>query len=215
MLMTEALYLKDAYLSELYTKVLAIEGKKVLTEKTIFSPKTPEHVCDTGFFDGIPLIGVLQQDKDTWHMLEREPRLKPGDEVLLKLNWKKRLQTLRLHTALHILAQIFKREFKKYADILLIDENGARLEFDEEIDVMTISKALMIANNLISKGSDVEPYIDELTGKRTVNIGYLPKFECDGLFVKDIKEIGTISFSKGDFKEGKFILIFNTENTVQ
>jgi|GEM_PF-1896633 len=209
--MTESLYLKDAYLNETWTKVLAIEGKKVLTEKTIFSPKTHEQVCDTGFFDGIPLLGVLAQGEEIWHMLEREPRLKPGDEVLLKLNWKKRLHSLRLHTALHMLAQIFKREYRKYADNLSIDEEGAHLEFNEDIDVVTISKVLMIANDMISKGSELEPYIDELTGKKTINIGHLPKFECDGIFVKDIKEIGAISFSGGDLKETKFIVTINVE----
>lgn len=174
--MTESLYLKDAYLSELWTKVLAIEGKKVLTEKTIFSPKTHEQVSDIGMFDGIPLLGVLKQGEETWHMLDREPRLNIGDTALLKLNWKKRHHALRLHTALHMLVQIFKREFRKYADAQNIDETGAHLEFNEEIDVMTINKALIIANEMIQKGAEIEPFIDELTGKKAINIGYLPKF---------------------------------------
>ncbi|MBU4300346.1 MAG: hypothetical protein ABIF85_07745 [Nanoarchaeota archaeon] len=206
------LYLKDAYLSEVWVNVLAIEGKKVLTEKTIFSPKTHEQIGDIGLFDGIPLLGVLKQGEEIWHMLDRKPRLNIGEQALLKLNWKKRYQTLRLHTALHMLAQIFKREFKKYADILTIDETGAHLEFNEEIDVMTINKVLMLANEMILKGSELEPFIDELTGKKAINIGYLPKFECDGLFVKDIKEIGAISFSGEDFKSGKFIITINVES---
>jgi len=64
--------------------------EKYWPKKTIFSPKTPSKCAIQAFFDGIPVMGVLQQDKDTWHMLEREPKLKPGDEVLLKLNWKKK-----------------------------------------------------------------------------------------------------------------------------
>ena len=209
--MTESLYLQDAYLSELWTKVLAIEGKKILTEKTIFSPKTDEQVGDIGQFDGIPMLGVLKQGEETWHMLDREPRLNVGDTALLKLNWKMRHQTLRLHTAIHLLSQIFKREFKKYSDVLKIDESGAHLEFNEEIDVMTINKALITANEMISKGSEIEPFIDELTGKKAINIGYLPKFECDGIFVKNIKEIGAISFSGADFKDKKFIISINVE----
>lgn len=209
--MTEQLYRNDAYLKELWTKVIAVEGKKVLTEKTIFSPETKEQVRDTGFVDGIPLLGVLKQGEETWHMLEREHLLKPGDEALLKLDWKKRLHSMRLHTALHMLAQVFKREFRIYADSLRIDAEGAHLEFNKEVDLQTIDKALAKANELIQGNTEIDASIDELSGKKVINIGYLPKFECDGLFVKEAKEIGAISFSGGNFSGEKFIISLNVE----
>lgn len=207
--MTESLYLKDAYLAESWVKVVAVEGKKVLTGKTIFSPKTREQVGDTGFLDGIPVLGVLKQGEDTWHMLDREPKLNPGDEALLKLGWKKRLHSLRLHTAMHMISQIFKREFRKYASDMQIDEEGAHLEFAAEVDIQTINVSMAKANDMMSKGEAVECSVE--AGKKAINIGYLPKFECEGMFVKDIKEIGAISISGADLKGGKFILTFNVE----
>lgn len=210
--MTESLYLKDAYLKEIWAKVVAVEGKKVLTEKTIFSPKTTEQAGDTGFFDGIPVLGVLKQGEETWHMLETEPKLIPGGEALLKLNWKKRHHSLRLHTALHLLSQIMKREFRKYASELWIDEEGAHLEFVEQVDIQTINQVLTKANEMVASGAVIEIYNDSVSGKPAINIGYLPKFECNGLFIKDIKEIGSITFIDGGLKNGKFEVTINVEN---
>ncbi len=210
--MTESLYYKDAYLSEVWTKVLAVEGKKVLTEKTIFSPKTQEQMGDTGSVDGIPLLGVLKQGEETWHMLERKPELMPGDEAHLKLNLKKRLLSMRLHTALHLLVQILKREFRKYASDMHIDENGAHIEFMQEIDIQTINKAIKSANSMTSAGADIETHVEPESRKKAISLGYLPKFGCEGLFVRNIKEIGAISFSGWDFNDGKFIVSINVES---
>ncbi|VVB60284.1 Alanyl-tRNA editing protein AlaX-M [uncultured archaeon] len=209
--MTESLYYKDAYLKEVWTKVVAVEGRKILTEKTIFFPKTQDQPGDTGTIDGIPVLGALKQGEDTWHMLEREHHLKPGDEVPLKLGWKNRNYSMRLHTAAHLLSQVLKKNFRLYANNIYADEEGAHLEFKEEIDLITMNKALELANELVQSGVDVDISIEPETGKQAACIGYLPRFNCDGLFAKDVKEVGAISLSGGGFKGEKFVVSINVE----
>ncbi len=209
--MTESLYYKDAYLKEVWTKVVAVEGKKILTEKTIFFPKTQDQPGDIGTIDGIPVLGALKQGEDTWHMLEREHHLKAGDEVSLKLGWKKRNYSIRLHTAAHLLTQVLKKNFRLYANDIYADEEGAHLEFKEEIDLITLNKALELANELVQTRVDVDISIEPETGKQAACIGYLPKFECGGLFAKDAKEIGAISLCGGGFKGEKFVVSINVE----
>lgn len=210
-IMTEESYYKDAYIREMWTKVLAVEGNKILTEKSIFFPKTDDQMSDTGTLDGISLLGVLKQGSEIWHILEKSPKLMPGDDTLLKLNWKKRFNSMRLHTAMHLLSSVLKKHFGIYAKSACIDASGAHMEFAKEIDIQTITNSIAKANEILSAGTEIDTAIDEDTKKRSIRLGYFPPIECDGLFVKDIKEIGSISFLKGDFKNETFMLSVNVD----
>ncbi len=209
--MTEELYYTDAYLKEMRTKVVAVEGKKILTEKTIFFPKAHDQQGDTGQMDGIPLLGSIKQGEEVWHVLDKDPKLKVGDEVLLRLDWKKRTHSMRLHTAAHLLSQLLKKDFSKYDDCMRIDAEGAHLEFVQEVDLMTINKAIAAANQLIAGGASVDTMIEEETKMRLATIGYLRRFNCNGLFVNDAAEIGSISFIKANYKDNKFIVTIEVE----
>lgn len=211
MVMTEELYYKDAYLKEMRTKVAAVEGKKILTEKTIIFPKASDQPGDTGQMDGIALLGSIKQDEEIWHVLERDPKLKAGDEVLLRLDWKKRTHSMRLHTAAHLLSQLLKKDFSKYDEGLRVDVEGAHLEFTQEVDLLTINKAIGAANQLIANGAAVDTMIEEETKMRLATIGYLRRFNCNGLFVNDAAEIGSISFKKANYKDNKFIVTIEVE----
>jgi len=209
--MTELLYYQDAYLKETWSKVLAVEGKKVLLEKTIFFPELPGKPQDTGRIDGIPLLGAVKQEADVWHILAAEHKLKVGDSALMQLDWKRRHHLMRLHAAVHLLSDVFKKYFRLYPDSNKMVEYTGYLEFAKEVGIQTIGEALEKANTVGKEGAPIDIHIEESSGKRYVRIGYFPEFPCNGIFVKDTKEIGTITLENAGMHENRFILAIKVE----
>lgn len=209
--MTELLYYKDAYLKETWAKVLAIEGRKILLEKTIFFPEIAGKPGDTGRVDGIPLLGAVKQDSDVWHVLASDHRLKVGDSALLQLDWKRRNCLMRLHAAIHLVSGVFRRYFRIYPDSNKMAEYTGHIEFAKEVGIQTIGEALEKANNLAKEGAEIDIRTEQSSGKRYVRIGYFPEFPCSGLFVRNIKEIGAITLDSAAMNEGRFVLAIKVE----
>lgn len=209
--MTELLYYKDAYLKETWSKVLAIEGRKILLEKTIFFPGTPEQHGDTGRVDGIPLLGAIKQESEVWHILAADHKLEIGDSALLQLDWRNRHYSMRLHAALHLLSDVFKKHFRTYPSEVRASESTALLEFAKEISIQTIGEALQKANTLAKEGAEIDIRIEESSKRRSVRIGYFPEFSCNGLFARNAKEIGAITLESATMNEGRFMLAIKVE----
>lgn len=211
-IMTELLYYQDVYLKETQAKVLAVEGKKVLLDKTVFFPETAGKPKDTGRVDGIPLLGAVKQDRDVWHILASEHKLKAGDTAFLQLDWRRRHYSMRLHAAVHLVSDVFKRHFRIYAASNRLTDSAAYLEFAKEVGIQTIGEALEKSNAIARDGAEINIYVDETAKKRAVKIGTFPEFYCDGLFANNLKEIGLISLESAAMEEGRFILAIRVED---
>jgi misacylated tRNA(Ala) deacylase len=113
--MTELLYLKDAYLREFSAVVEdVVEGNGVVLNKTAFYPGGGGQPAD---------VGVMVAGDETWnvtrtkrvdgrpvHFLDREPPA-VGTAVSGHLDWQRRYQLMRTHTAMHILCGVIWRDY--------------------------------------------------------------------------------------------------------
>jgi misacylated tRNA(Ala) deacylase len=113
--MTEALYHTDAYLKEFDATVIAVDGNKVALDRTAFYPGGGGQPNDVGtlIVDGDQtwnVIKVSKQGADIWHELDREaPPI--GTAVHGTLDWERRYQLMRTHTAMHILCGVIFRDY--------------------------------------------------------------------------------------------------------
>lgn len=112
--MTELLYQTDAYLKDFEAKVIAVEGSAITLDRSAFYPGGGGQPHDTGTItaDGktINVIKVRKTGADVWHEIEGDaPAV--GVTVHGAINWERRHQLMRTHTAMHILCGVIFRDY--------------------------------------------------------------------------------------------------------
>lgn len=207
--MQRLLYYGDQYLKETEAEVLKIDGKKVLLDKIIFISVSHTEPGDEGIINGIKIVSSEKLNGEIWHILWGEPNFKVGDTVELKLDWSKRLKAMRLHSALHLLAGPFDKDFGKRAVAGAIKGEEATLVFREIIDDEIIEKVFVKANKDIESGLEIKSYLDkEREGFRWTQVGdYLP-IPDGGLHVKNTKEIEQVILKEKIDDNGKQKIVF-------
>ena len=112
--MTEVLYHTDAYLKKFDAVVTAIDGNKVVLDRTAFYPGGGGQPNDVGTLiangETWNVVKMSKQGADIWHELDREaPPI--GTAVQGVIDWERRYQLMRTHTAMHILCGVIFRDF--------------------------------------------------------------------------------------------------------
>jgi len=201
--MTELIYYQDQYKKEADAKVMKVEGNRILFDKTIFIPQTNTELGDFGKAQDIKIAGSKKEGDDVWHILPQYNPFKVGDKVKLTLDWKYRLNAIRLHSALHLLAGVFDSRFKERAVAGVVKPKNAYLVFKHELPDEMTKQAITEANADIKAGVEIKTYWDEKRkGFRWCTIKDYPPIPCGGLHVKNAKEIGEIILVNKKMEQG-------------
>ena len=112
--MTEALYHTDAYLKEFDAIVTAVDGSKVVLDRTAFYPGGGGQPHDMGTLtangEAWNVVKMSKQGVDVWHELDRAAP-PAGTPVRGAIDWVRRYQLMRTHTAMHILCCVIFRDY--------------------------------------------------------------------------------------------------------
>ncbi len=162
--MTIPLYMDDSYLKEFEAKVVSINGKEVILDKTAFYPTSGGIEHDTGKIvfneDEYNVVDVIKRKGEIIHILDREPSFKEGDVVKGIIDWERRYKLMRLHTATHVLAAILYKEYNALITGGHITPEYAREDYNlnrdnwKEIFEECVNKA----NELFKKDIEVKIY---------------------------------------------------------
>lgn len=128
---TERLYLEDAYLAEAPVNVVALDdgGGWVALDRTPFYPTGGGQPHDTGFLGAARVVEVRSEAEVVWHRLEAE--LPPvGTELEARIDWERRHQLMRTHTALHILCGVIWNEYGTAVTGGNMEPLSARMDFE-------------------------------------------------------------------------------------
>lgn len=183
---------------------MKVDDKRILLEKTIFIPASNTEPGDIGKINGVKISGSKKEKDGVWHILERQIPLDVGDMVKLELDWNKRLLAMCLHSALHLLAGPFDKNFGQRAVAGAIRGKNAHLVFKEQVDDEIIYRAVEQANKDIENGLEIKSYWDEKReGFRWTQIGDYPAIPDGGLHVKSTAEIGKITLVSKEVEQDK------------
>ena len=112
--MTEELYHQDAYVKQFSTEVVKTEDQSVVLTRTAFYPGGGGQPNDIGFLrtndDTWTVEKVRKRDGQLWHMLDKTAP-PPGTQMEGEIDWSRRLQLMRVHTAMHILCGVIWRDY--------------------------------------------------------------------------------------------------------
>ncbi len=167
--MTELLYQTDSYLKELPATVTTVEDDAVVLGRTIFYPAGGGQPADAGkivWAGGEENIKKLKKaGDDVLHWLDGS-RPDVGEIVTCQLDWERRYQLMRTHTALHILCGVIWRDFGAQVTGGNMETLKARMDFELESMSADFAERVEAAIN------------NEVEASRAVQVKILPREEA-------------------------------------
>jgi misacylated tRNA(Ala) deacylase len=113
-LMTTPIYHVDSYVKEFEAHVIATSENGVILDQSAFYPGGGGQARDEGTLRseaGEAVVIKFQRDQgNLWHVLDHQP-FSEGVKVYGEIDWERRYQIMRTHTAMHILCGVIWRDY--------------------------------------------------------------------------------------------------------
>ena len=204
--MTRKVFWEDPYLTQLDTCVTGVAGDDITVEQTIFYAFSGAQESDHGT---IGLLQVLQARKDgieIIYTLGTGHGLKPGDSVVMTIDWERRYQLMRLHFAAEIVLELAYQNLESITKIgAHIAQDKARIDFAWNANIAKEfpwiqEKAcdLIKADHAI-----ISAFSDEKTEKRYWEISGFAQVPCGGTHLRTTGEVGGIELKRRNIGKGK------------
>jgi misacylated tRNA(Ala) deacylase len=170
---TDLLYHTDSYLQNFDAEIIGLEEEQnaVILNRTAFYPGGGGQPADSGYIEMLgERINVKRAKRDAGeilHYLDRIPEFELlGLKVQGQLEWEKRYQLMRTHTAMHVLCGVIFRDYGASVTGGDMQPLIGRMDFEFE----TMHKELV---------KDIEKAVNyEISQAREVTIRILPRAEA-------------------------------------
>jgi len=167
--MTELLYQTDAYLKDFDAVVTGVEGNAIALDRTAFYPGGGGQPHDVGRLSGAGrvwnVVRVRRTGADLWHELDAEPP-PASTTVHGALDWTRRYQLMRTHTAMHILCGVIFRDYGASVTGGNMEPLRGRMDFEFETMRQEFVREIEEKINL------------EVAAAREVRVKVLPRAEA-------------------------------------
>ena len=102
------LFWDDPYLAHAQATIQQVDGVEVLLDRTIIYSFAGGQQSDDGTIGGIPVADskILSGNENIVYSLIEPPSFLPGNSVPCTIDWDKRFQIMKLHSAAHIVMSI-------------------------------------------------------------------------------------------------------------
>jgi misacylated tRNA(Ala) deacylase len=171
--MTTLLYQTDSYLREFSAAIVSVDAgtRAVVLDQSAFYPGGGGQPCDFGMLEvagvSYPVEKVKKQGDDVLHFLGgTEPLPALNSTVNGTLDWERRYQLMRTHSALHILCGTVFRDYGAKVTGGDMDPLKGRMDFEFENMRGELVKAIEAATNL------------EVQQGREIRVKILPRMEA-------------------------------------
>lgn len=201
---TIKLFDKDHYLKEFDAEVLEVDGVNVVLDQTAFYPQSGGQTGDKGTINGESVVDTQIIDGKYVHVMENEPDFKVGDMVHGVLDWERRYNTMRIHSASHIMEHIFFNNFGVLERLgSSVDDKKDRSTYvsEDKLDPELLKKTENEINEFLTEGHDIVIDEDENGIRSWVSGPY--HNNCGGTHVRNTSEIGQIKLKRKNPGKGK------------
>lgn len=194
---TTLLYHQDDYLKSFEATVQAIErdAKVVILTATAFYPTGGHQNCDQGWIQKGRRDYILVTDvqKNGCNIVEHHYEafrgsIKPGDKVQGLIQWQRRFQHMRLHTAQHIFSSCALDRFGVKTGHADFSPDGGLAVLEDPLTWVQVFVLEDDVNRMIAEERKVTRSIDE-SGVVTISIDQLDSSHCGGTHVRSTAEI--------------------------
>jgi misacylated tRNA(Ala) deacylase len=226
--MTELLCLDDAYLREFTATVVDVDNdrSRIALDRSAFYPTGGGQPHDTGSLSwetgSASVTDVRKEGATVWHSVAGAALPAVGSTVTGTIDWDRRHQLMRTHTAMHILCGVVWNEWDTVVTGSNMDPLSARMDFefdplpdgfrerleqlandaiaaDYPIQVSQLARAVaLVDDDLIrTKVNLIPESVDEV---RVVDIVGLDKQADGGTHVRSTREVGRLEITKLESK---------------
>ncbi len=221
---TDRIFLRDAQVREFTATVVDVDEDKVALDQTAFYATSGGQPHDTGKLvfgaESSDVVDVRGHEV-VWHTIEG-PVPAVGTEVTGTLDWERRHQLMRTHTALHILCGVIYNEWGAAVTGGNMEPLSARMDFefgelpegfasrvtelvnaeiaaDRPIEISFLPRGEALADaELIRTKVNLIP--ESVTEIRVVDIVGLDKQADGGTHVQSTSEVGHLEVTKTESK---------------
>ena len=161
--MTDIICYRDSYMKEFDATVTDVTAKGVVLDRTAFYPGGGGQPADSGAIrseDAEWRVKRLARDKGAYvHELEGSDFPEVGTEVRGALDWERRYQLMRTHTALHILCGVVWRDYGAQVTGGNMTPLRARMDFElESMSADFAERVEELINAEVAAARDVHVY---------------------------------------------------------
>lgn len=213
---TELLFRSDAYLTETEAKVVALDERGIVLDRTVFYATGGGQPGDAGVLlraDGgeVAIATAIYDPQDKSRILhvlaEGAAAPEVGETVMARLDWTRRMARMRIHTALHLLSVVLPYPVTGGA----IGDGDGRLDFDipdggldkaeieDKLNALVAREAEVTESWITDEELDANPGLVKTmsvkpprgSGRvRLVSIAGIDLQPCGGTHVRNTREIG-------------------------
>jgi misacylated tRNA(Ala) deacylase len=202
--------MKDNYIREFDAKVVAVGDCYIVLNHTAFYPEGGGQSGDRGMIsDGTTTLTIVNTKKDSGeirHLVEEPVALSDGADVHGSLDWNWRYESMRFHTAQHVLSKPDKSR-ADYSPLQSFDDEMKRKveagvneilakNLDVSIKFMPRKDAIDYLNEKGYQTRYLEMVPKSVKEFRVIAIGDYDVASCAGTHVNNTREIGAIKIGK-------------------
>ena len=215
------LYYEDPYLKSFSSKVVSLSYSNshalIVLERTAFFPGGGGQSFDTGTMLGkkgsAKVVETRVEKGQVVHVCMLDEVIEVGEEVQCRIDWERRYELMRAHTAQHMFFQCLSRFFKELQvlkDNIEVGRHALFIRSPEPIDFARLAEAEKLANQVIREGKrviirwvkreeaekgDFRVKLDRVRGNevRVVEIEDFDKSACSGVHILNTREIGLLA----------------------
>jgi len=202
---TKRLFWEDPYQTQCDATVIRVEGSEVVLEQSVFYAFSGGKASDSGTINGQAVKEAKKAGEDIIYVMEEPPDFKEGDKVIIEIDWEKRYDLMKLHSASHILYFIVQEKTglkKIIGSNVTVDKGRLDYEYPEVISPI-LPDVEVKANELFNQEAEISIYPDPQDPTKRWWEGLSWKVPCGGTHVRSTKEIGNVRLKRKNIGKGK------------
>ena len=219
--MTEAVFYKDSYLTELQARIVGVTGNDIELDRTIFYPTGGGQPGDTGWVETISGRRLIVSDTRKGkthgtilhHLTDEDHALQPGDVVKTGIDWERRYRHMRMHSCMHLLGSLVPVPVtggsvgaeKSRLDFDLGDLRLDKEELTRQLNQLITAAHEIVFESITEDELDAKPELvrtmsvqpprgaGDIRMVRVRDVDFQP---CGGTHINNTSEIGPMRVSK-------------------
>lgn len=203
---TTKAFWRDPYRTELEARITGVDGDDVTVDATIFYALSGGQESDHGSIGGKDVLQARKAGREIVYTLAPRHDLRPGDPVVIRIDWDRRYRLMRLHFAAELVLELVYRRLAPIEKVgAHIAADKARIDFalDHNIAGHFPAIAAEVQEIVAADQAITSAYSDEAAERRFWQIPGFAPVPCGGTHLKRTGEVGRISLKRKNIGRGK------------
>lgn len=194
----QKIFWENPYQTSLTTKVTAVDGNEILLAETIAYSFSGGQESDKAYINGLLVTGSTMAGNLIYYTVPDNHGLTPGDEIIMTIDWPRRLKLMRLHFAAELVLEIVTQKYHLEKIGAHIAETKARIDFRWDQNIKTVFEFILNKyNDIIRSDLSIQTgYTDIANQRRFWKIDGFAQVPCGGTHVRSTGEVGFIELKR-------------------